>query len=152
MDSSLLSHLPLPSRPLVLNRPAAQEWSQSVDAVLTTAFPQPTEDTCACVLAHRLGVPLLHVRDLLLLDLPPALPQVRRTMHAPLHARWGAKAFGGSADSFALHGRCTCGAMSWQTSPSCCPSRGVKPVDGEPWSGAPPMYVGRPHSMQARAV
>ncbi|KAI8465452.1 MAG: hypothetical protein J3K34DRAFT_525378 [Monoraphidium minutum] len=53
---------------------ASRGWKQH-DALVTFTFPVPADDSCPCLLAHALGVPLLHVRDVVLMDAPWTVPQ-----------------------------------------------------------------------------
>lgn len=56
------------------------------------SFPPPGDDTCACLVAHYLGVPLMHVRDMMLVELPRSLPQVGGRPAWPRGAARGGRA------------------------------------------------------------
>ena len=62
-------------RRLLANETLMAEW-RAHDALLTAPFPPPGDDTCACLVAHTLGLPLLHVRDMTLNAAPHDVPQV----------------------------------------------------------------------------
>lgn len=53
-----------------------QEW-RSYDMILSFGFPPPSEDSCTCVLSHLLDIPMMYVRDIVLVENSPMdVPQV----------------------------------------------------------------------------